>query len=67
MTTIKFNGNDLDIETGMNIVCLLHQQNIIDGQFIVVINNEMVSKSQYGNVVLVKGDALEIISPITGG
>ncbi|NQY51366.1 MAG: sulfur carrier protein ThiS [Piscirickettsiaceae bacterium] len=67
MTTIKFNGDDLDIETGINIVCFLHQQNITDGQFIVVINKEMVPKSQYGNVVLAKGDALDIISPITGG
>lgn len=67
ITTIIFNGNNLDVETGMNILCFLHQQNIVDGRFIVVNNNEMIPKSQYKDVILSMGDDLEIISPITGG
>ena len=67
MTTIKFNGDDFAIETGINVLHFLHEQKVIDRKFIVVINNEMIPKSRYGDVVLVTGDSLEIISPITGG
>ncbi len=67
ITTIRFNGNNLDVETGINILYFLRQQNIIDGRFIVVNNNEMIPKSQYKDVILSMGDDLEIISPITGG
>lgn len=67
MTTINFNGDDLAVETGINVSRFLQQQAIGDGRFVVVINDEIVPKSEYDSAVIVTGDALDIMSPITGG
>jgi sulfur carrier protein len=66
-TTINFNGDEIAVESGTNIAQFLQQQEIIDGRFVVVINDEIVPKSEYSGVVIANGDALEIMSPITGG
>ncbi|OUR63905.1 thiamine biosynthesis protein ThiS [Methylophaga sp. 42_25_T18] len=66
-TTINFNGDELAVESGINISQFLQQQEIIEGRFVVVINDEIVPKSEYGSAVISAGDALEIMSPITGG
>ena len=65
--TINFNGDELAVETGINVSQFLQLQEIIDGRFVVVINDEIVPKSEYDSSVIAAGDALEIMSPITGG
>ena len=66
-TTINFNGDELAVESGTNVSQFLQQQEIIDGRFVVVINDEIVPKSEYDSAVISAGDAVEIMSPITGG
>ncbi len=67
MMTINFNSKDHSIVTGINLGQFLSQQGIVDGKFVVVINNTIIPKSKYGCEVLVEGDVLEIVSPIAGG
>jgi sulfur carrier protein len=64
---INFNGDDVTVESGTNVAQFLQQQEIIDGRFVVVINDEIVPKSEYDTAMITAGDALEIMSPITGG
>jgi sulfur carrier protein len=66
-TMINFNGDDLAVETGINVSQFLQLQEIVEGRFVVVINDEIVPKSEYDSAVISAGDALEIMSPITGG
>ncbi len=67
MTTINFNGAELAIENGINVSQFLQLQEVVDGRFVVVINDEIVPKSEYDTAMISAGDELEIMSPITGG
>ena len=67
VSTIKFNGDYLFIKRGSNLMDILFQKDLISGRFVVVINDDLVPISEYSNIELYRGDALEIISPITGG
>lgn len=67
MTTINFNGAELAVENGINVSQFLQLQEIVDGRFVVVINDEIVPKSEYDTALISAGDELEIMSPITGG
>lgn len=66
-TTINFNGAELAVENGINVSRFLLLQEIVDGRFVVVINDEIVPKSEYDTAMISAGDELEIMSPITGG
>jgi len=66
-TMINFNGDDLAVENGISIELFLAKQEIIDGRFVVVLNDEIVPKSAYKQATVSNGDVLEIMSPITGG
>jgi sulfur carrier protein len=66
-TMINFNGDNLAVENGMSIELFLAKQEIIDGRFVVVLNDEIVPKSEYKQATVSNGDVLEIMSPITGG
>jgi len=67
MSTINFNGAELAVENGINVSQFLQLQEVVDGRFVVVINDEIVPKSEYDTAMISAGDALEIMSPITGG
>jgi sulfur carrier protein len=66
-TMINFNGDDLAVENGISVEQFLEKQEIIDGRFVVVLNDEIVPKSEYKEATVSNGDILEIMSPITGG
>jgi len=66
-TMINFNGDELAVENGMSIELFLAKQEVIDGRFVVVLNDEIVPKSAYKQATVSNGDVLEIMSPITGG
>jgi sulfur carrier protein len=66
-TMINFNGDELAVENGISIELFLAKQEIIDGRFVVVLNDEIVPKSAYKQATVSNGDVLEIMSPITGG
>jgi len=65
--TINFNGEAIDVATEMNVANLLQLNDVVDGRFVVVVNDEIVPKSEYDSALITTGDEVEIMSPITGG
>ena len=65
--TINFNGDAIDVATEMNVAKILQLNDVVDGRFVVVVNDEIVPKSEYDSAMISMGDSVEIMSPITGG
>jgi sulfur carrier protein len=64
---IQFNGESVAIDANQTVADILQQQNVVNGRFVVVINDEVVPKSNWGDRHIAAGDQLEIMSPISGG
>ncbi|MDF1588282.1 MAG: sulfur carrier protein ThiS [Gammaproteobacteria bacterium] len=64
---IVVNGELSNVKTGSTVATLLHGERIMTGRFLVVVNDEVVSKSAYAETVLNAGDRVDIMSAITGG
>ncbi|MED5510591.1 MAG: sulfur carrier protein ThiS [Pseudomonadota bacterium] len=63
---IQFNGQTLAIEPAQTVSAFLEKQSV-GGRFIVVINDEVVPKSNWDQHAIQAGDQIEIMSPISGG
>lgn len=63
---IQFNGESVALENAQTVSGFLEQQQVT-GRFIVVINDEVVPKSNWDEHVIQAGDQIEIMSPISGG
>ncbi|MBE0439428.1 MAG: sulfur carrier protein ThiS [Gammaproteobacteria bacterium] len=64
---IVVNGELSNVKIGATIATLLRDERIMSGRFLVVANDEIVSKSAYAETVLNAGDRVDIMSAITGG
>ncbi len=66
--TIHFNGQPLAINQGLSISDLLCQQGMNNNsRFVVVLNDEIISRSNYSKMVLNNNDTVDVIAPISGG
>lgn len=63
---IQFNGESVALENAQTVSGFLEQQQV-KGRFIVVINDEVVPKSNWDEHAIQAGDQIEIMSPISGG
>ena len=63
---IQFNGESVALASAKTVADLLEQQSVT-GRFIVVINDEVVPKSNWQAHPVNAGDSVEIMSPISGG
>jgi sulfur carrier protein len=63
---IQFNGEAVALESAKTVADLLEKQSVT-GRFIVVINDEVVPKSNWLAHPVNAGDSIEIMSPISGG
>lgn len=63
---IQFNGESVALENAQTVTGFLEQQQVT-GRFIVVINDEVVPKSNWDEHAIQAGDQIEIMSPISGG
>lgn len=63
---VQFNGQTLAIEPSQTVSAFLESQSVA-GRFIVVINDEVVPKSNWDQHAIQAGDQIEIMSPISGG
>ncbi|WP_297810252.1 sulfur carrier protein ThiS [uncultured Methylophaga sp.] len=63
---IQFNGTSLEVDQQHTVSSLLEAQ-AVAGRFIVVINDEVVPKASWDSRAIAAGDAVEIMSPISGG
>lgn len=64
---LTINGEPHDHPDGITLKALLHDIGLDARKVAVERNREIVPKSQYGDVVLADGDALEIVHFIGGG
>ena len=64
---IQLNGDPYEINDGTNLNELLNKLKIQKNKVAIEVNGEIVQKDKYQNLVLVKGDKVEIVHFIGGG
>ena len=64
---IQLNGNPYEINNGTNLNELLHKLKIRKNKVAIEVNGEIVEKNKYPNLILNKGDKVEIVQFIGGG
>ena len=64
---IQLNGDPYEIIDGTNLNELLNKLKIQKNKVAIEVNGEIVEKSKYLNLILNKGDKVEIVKFIGGG
>ena len=64
---IQLNGDPYEINYGTNLNELLNKLKIQKNKVAIEVNGEIVEKNKYPNLILNKGDKVEIVKFIGGG
>ena len=64
---IQLNGDSYEINSGTNLNELLNKLKIEKNKVAIEVNGEIVEKNKYFNLILNKGDKVEIVHFIGGG
>jgi len=64
---IQLNGDPYEINEGTNLNELLNKLKIQKNKVAIEVNGEIVEKNKYPNLILNKGDKVEIVQFIGGG
>ena len=64
---IQLNGDSYEINKGTNLNELLNKLKIQKNKVAIEVNGEIVEKNKYPNLILNKGDKVEIVHFIGGG
>ena len=64
---IQLNGDPYEINNGTNLNELLNELKIQKNKVAIEVNGEIVEKNKYPNLILNKGDKVEIVKFIGGG
>ena len=64
---IQLNGNPYEINNGTNLDQLLNKLKIQKNKVAIEVNGEIVERNKYPNLILNKGDKVEIVQFIGGG
>jgi len=64
---IQLNGDPYEINNGTNLNELLNKLKIQKNKVAIEVNGEIVEKNKYPNLILNKGDKVEIVQFIGGG
>jgi len=64
---IQLNGDPYEINNGINLNDLLNKLKIQKNKVAIEVNGEIVEKNKYPNLILNKGDKVEIVQFIGGG
>ena len=64
---IQLNGDSYEINDGTNLNELLNKLKIQKNKVAIEVNGEIVEKNKYPNLILNKGDKVEIVKFIGGG
>ena len=64
---IQLNGDLYEINNGTNLNELLNKLKIQKNKVAIEVNGEIVEKNKYPNLILNKGDKVEIVKFIGGG
>lgn len=66
LITITFNQQTVETPT-TTLQYFLAEHGWQQGHFLVVINDNIITKSDYSNYQLTTGDSIDVLSPISGG
>ncbi len=64
---IQLNGDSYEINKGTNLNELLNKLKIRKNKVAIEVNGEIIEKNKYTNLILSKGDKVEIVKFIGGG
>ena len=64
---IQLNGDPYEINDGTNLNELLNKLKIEKNKVAIEVNGEIIEKNKYPNLILNKGDKVEIVQFIGGG
>jgi len=64
---IQLNGDPYEINNGTNLNELLNKLKIQKNKVAIEVNGKIVEKNKYPNLILNKGDKVEIVQFIGGG
>jgi thiamine biosynthesis protein ThiS len=64
---IKYNGQTKEIEPQSKLDFFLNSISQLPNYYVVAVNYECISSSQYKDVTLTEGDEVEVLSPMEGG
>jgi len=64
---IQLNGDPYEINDGTNLNELLNKLKIQKNKVAIEVNGEIIEKNKYPNLILNKGDKVEIVQSIGGG
>ena len=64
---IQLNGDSYEINNGTNLNELLNKLKIHKNKVAIEVNGQIVEKNKYVNLILCKGDKVEIVQFIGGG
>ena len=64
---IQLNGDPYEVNDGTNLNELLNKLKIEKNKVAIEVNGEIVEKNKYTNLILNKGDKVEIVQFIGGG
>ena len=64
---IQLNGDPYEINDGTNLNALLNKLKIQKNKVAIEVNGEIIEKNKYTNLILNKGDKVEIVQFIGGG
>ena len=64
---IQLNGASYEVNNGTNLNELLNKLKIQKNKVAIEVNGEIVEKNKYPNLILNKGDKVEIVKFIGGG
>ena len=64
---IQLNGDPYEINNGTNLNGLLNKLKIEKNKVAIEVNGEIIEKNKYLNLILNKGDKVEIVQFIGGG
>jgi len=64
---IQLNGDSYEINNGTNLNELLNKLKIRKNKVAIEVNGEIIEKNKYPNLILSKGDKVEIVKFIGGG
>ena len=67
VATIQLNGDPYEINAETNLNKLLNKLKIQKNKVAIEVNGEIVEKNKYQNLILNKGDKVEIVKFIGGG
>jgi sulfur carrier protein len=66
MISISLNGEALDVQEAQTVAEFLSARGFIP-PYAVALNQTFLPRDRYSQTIVVMGDALEVVQPVTGG